>query len=449
MRTLIVSDLHLGNGGPYDVFAGGEALPALLDAVATGSTNVLVNGDGLDFLMNEDPLELDAGRAAHQAAAIAGAPASAAVLRALGRVLARGGEVTFRLGNHDVELALPEVQSVLRDALEQPPDIAARLGFQLGDAPAILEVGGARILVTHGEHDDAWNQVSYDELGRGIMQEYTYSAGSALVKRLLNPITRDFGMRFVNLLKPDFQGGVLTALAVAPAAMKVLFQRASIDIAWQLLRKAGIAAAFDDADETLGLADRLLSAGLDRDESDAVAAAFGDGPAAFSEEDEGILSRASLKIAKCGLRLYAGLHRRLSGEAGEGLFRLEPDGAEWRDAGRLARKFQVGAVVTGHTHAARWKAADGLVLANSGTWIWLMRLPPSDATDEEWADFVVELRNNPGLAPGRQRRARTFQRLTAVLVEPARSGAVLSLVEWDGEVLTRLGGALVAKAGVS
>ena len=35
MRTLIVSDLHLGNGGEYDVFAGGDALPALLDRTVT------------------------------------------------------------------------------------------------------------------------------------------------------------------------------------------------------------------------------------------------------------------------------------------------------------------------------------------------------------------------------------------------------------------------------
>ena len=31
MRTLILSDLHLGNGGDYDIFAGSESLPALLD----------------------------------------------------------------------------------------------------------------------------------------------------------------------------------------------------------------------------------------------------------------------------------------------------------------------------------------------------------------------------------------------------------------------------------
>ena len=138
MRTLIVSDLHLGNGGEYDVFAGGDALPALLDSVAESPTRVLVNGDGVDFLMNEDPLELDVARAAAQAKDIAQAPASAAVLRAFGRVLARGGEVIIRLGNHDVELALPEVQSVLRAALGQPESIAGRLVFQLGHAPRVI-----------------------------------------------------------------------------------------------------------------------------------------------------------------------------------------------------------------------------------------------------------------------------------------------------------------------
>jgi UDP-2,3-diacylglucosamine pyrophosphatase LpxH len=448
LRTLIVSDLHLGNGGEYDVFAGGEALPALLDRVAAAPTRVIVNGDGVDFLMNEDPLELDVGRAAAQAAAIVAAPASAAVLQAFGRVLARGGEVIIRLGNHDVELALPEVQAVLRAALGQPKPVADRLVFQLGDSPALIDVGGARILVTHGEHNDSWNQVDYGRLSPG--GRYKYAAGSVLVKQLMNPITREHGMRFVSLLTPDFQGGALTALAVAPSAMKVLFQRASFNIAWQLFRKAGMAASFAEEEEELGLADRIAEAGLDAEESEMLEAVLGDGPASFSEDDEGVLSKASLKLARAGLKLYAGVQRRLTGNIGDEYFRLDPDDAEWKDAQRLAKKYQASAVVIGHTHAARWKDEGGVVFANTGTWIWLMQLPTFDAGDDAWADFISELRQNPKLLPERQKHARTVQRFTAVLAEPqARGGATMSLLEWDGASVRTLGSSSVAPASAA
>lgn len=446
MRTLIVSDLHLGNGGEYDVFAGGEALPAFLERAAATPTTVIVNGDGVDFLMNEDPLELDVARAVEQARAIAAAPSSAAVLQAFGRVLARGGEVVFRLGNHDVELALPAVQAVLRGALGQPRPIADRLAFQLGDAPALIDVGGARVLVTHGEHGDPWNQVDYGRLhpGRG----YKYAAGSTLVKQLMNPVTREHGLRFVSLLKPDFQGAALTAMAVAPAAMKVLFQRASLNIAWQLFRKASV-ASFADEEESLGLADRIAEAGLDGEETEVLEAVLGEGPASFSDEEEGILSKASLKLARAGLELYAGLQRRLTGSLGDEYFRLEPDEAEWKDAKRLAAKYGANAVVIGHTHAARWKDEGGVVLANTGTWIYLMQLPSFDAGDDAWADFITELRQNPRLSPERQKHAKTAVRFTAVLVEPQAQGATMSLVLWDGSNVRTLGSAPVAPASAS
>lgn len=445
MRTLVISDLHLGNGGDYDAFAGAEELPAFLDRVAAAPTRVFINGDGIDFLMNEDPLELDRDRAAAQARAIVAAPSSRGVLRALGRVLARGGEVVIRLGNHDVELALPEVQEILRAGLDQPQAVAARLAFQLGDAPAILDVGGARILVTHGEHGDKWNKVEYEALKDP--ETYTYTAGSTLVKQIMNPITREYGMRFVSLLKPDFQGAALTALAVAPEIVKVLFQRASLDIAWQLFKRANMAAAFDDAAPSLGLAERLAVAGLDAEEQEALETFLGDGPVSFAAEDDGVLSRASIKIARAGLELYAGMQRRLSGTAGDEYFRLDPDESEWEDAKRLAKKYGAAAVIIGHTHAARWKEADGVVFANTGTWIWLMKLPPFEAGDEAWADFLSELEHNPKLLPERQKHAKTMRRFTAVVIEPqAGDGARTSLVEWDGGNVRTLGQAHVPAA---
>ncbi len=70
--------------------------------------------------MNTDLIELDTARAIEQARSIASAPETAITFAALGELLAAGGEAIIRLGNHDVELALPEVQGVFREALQQP-----------------------------------------------------------------------------------------------------------------------------------------------------------------------------------------------------------------------------------------------------------------------------------------------------------------------------------------
>ncbi|WP_437586786.1 metallophosphoesterase [Sorangium sp. So ce1000] len=438
MRALIISDLHLGNGGDYDVFAGEQELPALLDRFASPPTRVMVNGDGIDFLMNEDELALDVPRAVAQARSCAESRATKAVFAAFGRVLAAGGEVVIRLGNHDVELALPEVQEVFRSTLGQPPAVAARLWFQLGQVPDILDVGGARILLTHGEHNDPWNIVHYQGLstaGAAERPSFAYAPGSILVKRYLNPLTREFGLRFVSLLKPDFQGGALTALAVAPAAMKLLFQRSSADLLWQLFRKMSGPAAFpaDEEEQNLGLADRVAEAGLTLEEQEAVEALLGDRAVAFhDEEDDGALGRARLKLGRAGLKLYAKLQRKLTGKAGDTYFELEPNEAEWNEAKRLAAKFGASAVILGHTHAARWKHEDGLLFANTGTWIWLMQLPPSDAGDDVWAEFLAEVKQNPRLAAERQKVARLISRFTAVSIEEAPGGgADVALVEWD------------------
>ncbi|HRI65953.1 MAG TPA: metallophosphoesterase, partial [Polyangium sp.] len=316
MKTLIISDLHLGNGGPYDVFEGRETLPALLDHLGESPFRVLVNGDGVDFLMNEDPLELDEGRAVTQAKAIVANPASAPVLRAFGRVLARGGAVTIRLGNHDIELAFPAVQSIFRGALEQPEHIAAKLEFVLGDSPEVMTVGGARILVTHGEQDDRWNKVEYDKL-RKFDKKYTYAPGSVLVKKILNPGTSVHGMRFLSLLKPDFQGAALSALAVDPSVAKQLFKGATIGMLAQLFQRKGMAATFADEEgaavfqggeapqtDTLGFSEedvegRIASANLNDEEKEAIESLLDENAIVdFGADDDGIVGKASVKIGK-------------------------------------------------------------------------------------------------------------------------------------------------------
>jgi UDP-2,3-diacylglucosamine pyrophosphatase LpxH len=438
MRTVILSDLHLGNGQGCDIFAGDEALPAFLDA-QSAPTRVVLNGDAVDFLMNEDPLVLETAQAVRQARALAAHPSTADVFAALGRILARGGEVIIRLGNHDIELALAEVQAVFRDALRQPSEVAAKLLFQRGDAPELLDVGGARLLLAHGDHGDNWNKVEYAHLpGPGApaganASHYTYAAGSVLVKTLLNPLKLKYKMKFADLLVPDFQGAVMAALAVNPTAVKLLFQNTTLDILWQLFRKSRMPLSFDPDEPgpvDLGLARKLDEAGLTDEEREELESVLGDSAMSF-DGDEGVLSKARIKLARSVLGAYARTQRLIVGQSSERYFSLEPTEAETKEAQRLAKKFGAGAVIIGHTHAARWKVDSGVVYANSGSWIWLMRLPSPDASDEVWADFLQELQRNPSLEPSRQRLAKLETRFTAVMAEPhPGGGATVSLVEW-------------------
>lgn len=438
MRMVVLSDLHLGNGQGYDIFAGAQALPAFLDTLTREPTRVVLNGDSVDFLMNEDPLELQVERAVAQARALVAAEPTEAVLKALGRVLAAGGEAVLRLGNHDVELALGEVQAVLREALHQPPEVAQRLSFQRGDAPWVLEVGGARVLLAHGEQHDTWNKVDYEHLPgpggpqRADASEYRYSAGSLLVKKLLNPLKRQYGMRFADLLMPDFQGALLAAFAINPGAVRLAFQQSSLHMGWQLLRRDMAPLTFgDDAELDLGLAERVKEAGLTVKEQRALEEeVLGGGLVHFSEEEPELLS-ARQKLGRSALRGYARMHRMVAGDSSERYFDLEPMAGEWVEAQRLARKYRAGAVLIGHTHAARWKQEEGLLYVNSGTWIELMRLPAPEAADAVWAEFLRELQRNPSLAPEHQKLARLEQRFTAVECRPhAQGGAEVSLVEW-------------------
>ncbi|HNH46671.1 MAG TPA: metallophosphoesterase [Myxococcota bacterium] len=450
MKTVVLSDTHLGNGQGYDIFAGAEALPAFLDSFPD-PIRLVINGDVVDFLMNEDPLSLEVSRAIEQARAIVANPPTRGTLRALGRILAKGGDVFLRLGNHDVEMFLPEVQAIFRAALDQPPEVAKRLIFQTGEDPMILEIGGARLLVAHGEHNDAWNRIDYASLqdrDGDVYPDFVYPPGSKLVKELLNPLKREYGLRFADLIKPDMQGGFLTVLGVNPQAAKAVAGQANIlSLGWQLLKRMAGPFTFGDQEEDLHLSQRVDEAGLTAEEADALEAILGDGPLSFSGDDPAA-DAALTKMGRVGLKLYAAAHRSLVGNEAEDFFELDPEAAEWGDAVRLSGKYGVGAVITGHTHAARWAQRLGLAVVNTGTWIWLMSPPAPDAPVSEWERFLRRLRANPNLdpRPGEPDLLQTI--FTAAVVEPAgEGGARLSLVEWrDGRLIERKSG-VVAPGG--
>jgi UDP-2,3-diacylglucosamine pyrophosphatase LpxH len=437
MRTLILSDLHLGNGGDYDIFSGSEALPALLEQFANPPTRVILNGDSMDFLLNEGPLQLDIRRAVQQAESIATANSTVPTLKALGRICAGGGEVLIRMGNHDVELALAEVRDVFRKHLDQPASVAQKMTFERGSEPHLLNVGGTTILVTHGEQNDPFNQVDYDHLpgpgapGSAQAKDFQYPAGSMLVKEILNPLKRKHSMRFADLLKPDFQGAVLTALGVDPLAVKVALKGESLEIIRRALQNLGEVSFVPGVDE-FGITSRLQGAGLTSEEIEALQQQLLGGPeeVSFGLVSD-LLGGLCLKLSRSGLKLYAHAQRELAGEDGRRFFSYEPDESEMNEARRLSNKYTARAVIMGHSHAARWKQTGNLLYANTGTWIWLMRLPEEGASDEDWTEFLQDLREDPKLESEKSQK-RLEKRFTPVVVEPrAEGGATVYLHTWE------------------
>lgn len=466
MDTYVVSDLHITQEDAPCLFADGTRLLLLLARLAAGRVpaRLIFNGDTFDFLAGEGAPRLDPVQAAQTMRQIAGGAVGSALLRQVGVLLARGSEVTLRLGNHDLELALPAVQTVIRDALRQPSSVAARLQIVTGDAPLFLSIGGVRVLVTHGEHDDPFNQIDYPTLLQaahtsatatqgGARADFRYPAGSLLMRTIVAPLRRQHGLRFLDFLKPDFHGAVLTALALVPEACGALFQSASWDIAWQLLRtaRAGVSFAPGAGDEPdLGLADRIQGSGLSAEEAEELLAcvARDDGGLAFSGTDaalgsgRGLSPQVRAKLLRAGLSLYARVHRAVAGQEGHAYFSLTPGGEEAAWAEGLANRHRAAVVLTGHTHAARFWEGAGHVYANSGTWIWLMRLPTPDASIEVWTDFLQELRDNADLNPTRQQLARLECVPTVLCVQPVLRGdaglrVTLAECQADGLLIPR------------
>ncbi|HMY56811.1 MAG TPA: hypothetical protein PK472_01075, partial [Pseudomonadota bacterium] len=196
----------------------------------------------------------------------------------------------------------------------------------------------------------------------------------------------------------------------------------------------------------------IAKAGLSDEEQASMAALFSDGddgPASF-DADPSVTQSAQLKLARAGLRAYAGAQKRLAGTAGDRFYQFDPDEDEWGEARRLAQKFGAQAVIFGHTHAARFRQDAELAYLNTGTWIRLLRLPAPDADDGEWADFLTLARKNPQLDPNKGPMVPIFTRFTAAVIEPAaQGGAQLSLVEWtpQGTLVTHAKGVVPAAQG--
>jgi predicted phosphodiesterase len=167
MRTLVVSDFHLGDRLQRAVLRKPAALEALLDSLA-GVDRLVLLGDVVELLEGRPDRAM---------------PAAEPILRAIGGRLGAGAEVIVVPGNHDGDLIAPWLRangvapalagSVPRNATPLLADLVAWLG------PADVQVRypgvwlGDRVWATHGHY-----------LDRHLLPEAAFGIARGLLGRL-------------------------------------------------------------------------------------------------------------------------------------------------------------------------------------------------------------------------------------------------------------------------
>ena len=222
-RLIVISDLHLGGKAPY-MMSHAEELAKFIGGLSTRLSSdqqleLVINGDFIDFLALE-PWESWPSTPDAAAAKLAHVCDSYfdTVFNALSHHLASGHRLTILLGNHDIELALPTVQTAL----------LRRLGVQWPDFVRFVDDGSAwqvgGVLIEHGNRYDPANRNDWERLraarsqnsrGEAIANLVRVSPGSKIVTHVLNPLKTDYP--FLDLVQPQGELLALLLLALEPS----------------------------------------------------------------------------------------------------------------------------------------------------------------------------------------------------------------------------------------
>jgi UDP-2,3-diacylglucosamine pyrophosphatase LpxH len=228
----VVSDLHFGGdrkdaiGRNFQIFDQGPQLAGLVDLIAQrqGRVALVLNGDIVDFLAETPRGYLDTSAGADKLRRIFDDGSFAMVWTALPGLVARAEKhLVLVLGNHDVELALPELREALLARLcGTNLEARARVQIAFDGAGFRCMVGNRSVLCVHGNEVDEFNPVDHLQLlqvcralNRGNPPpDWDANFGTRLVVDVMNRIKRNFP--FVDLLKPETAAAFPVLLAVVP-----------------------------------------------------------------------------------------------------------------------------------------------------------------------------------------------------------------------------------------
>ncbi|MEN8221603.1 MAG: metallophosphoesterase, partial [Pseudomonadota bacterium] len=458
-KIFIISDLHLG-GRPderddlgqitkpgFQICHAYPQLTAFIDWINkqakdfNGDTEIIINGDIVDFLADDDfddptinatiwtANETEAISKLNQIIKRTREGQNRGPFDALKEFIAQGNQLTLILGNHDIELALPQVRRHLQNIL----------GAQQGKLQIIYD-GEAYtcgdLLIEHGNRYDSWNVVDHSALrqersmlSRGLKvdeqergkQYFLPPAGTLMVIHLINHLKKHY--RFVDLLKPE-TGAVIPLLLALKADYGILQDILSLSPQLTMRKIRGRLDKPAKPSHNGNLkASRRSSPPTQNLLSDILQEMLGENAALFIQSQRGNLSASrrqspNLKILLNKAQKFANtllvtaeelekqdnikrLHVALKRLKTDFSFDIHQEESNYLEAAKeIIDTGKFYHVVFGHTHLPKQidLGKNGQYL-NTGTWADVIRLPAQIMEDNEAAtkaltDFIEAMRHN-------------------------------------------------------
>lgn len=424
-EAFVISDLHLAPEHGCGLFQADEQLAGFLHDLREdfSHSHLYLNGDAFDFLVGQhQETEIDPDRAAIQAAEIASNHSK--VFDQLGLLASSVDHgMTILGGNHDPEMALPEVQREIERHLKLASGRSPIRWLTNGEAESV-HIGDLKVLIEHGDQYDSWNWVDHEALrrvvcltSRNVIHQGVYrtSPGSRLVLNRLNLLRHQFP--WLQTLQP-------ISAAMIPLALEVILPSVPREDRLPLIKAVkevngfGLRSAVDQM--LLGIGAR--SEYWANDDSERLLlnewlAEYERTEDVWGSDDDtsGWFKRAMKRVrSHFANRQLKGLADRAT------FFDIDAEDENYKAVTRLVSK-GAGLVVHGHTHAAKaYPVGNGLYI-NSGTWGQLTKWPVSGTTDEKWSEFIKKLRVG---------QADSFPRLTFAHIKKRGSETSATLGEW-------------------
>ncbi len=227
----VISDIHMGGRPGFQILKECKRLAGYIRWVAAqapqGQVALVLNGDVFDTLAEENTDYVAANNAVQVVQRIMNDPSFSGIWDELSCFVKKDKRtLVFVIGNHDIEVAFPNVQRLIQWRLAGEDAVQrSRIVFSTTGAGFTCFVGNAKVYCTHGNEVDAWNFNRYEDLAKVARRinagqvlnkdEWFPNAGTRMVKEVMNEIKKTY--KWIDLLKPENKAAVSTLAVIDPS----------------------------------------------------------------------------------------------------------------------------------------------------------------------------------------------------------------------------------------